>query len=180
RRLLGLVRQTRATTHYLVVSAHWGSNWGNAPPPEHVLLGHALIEAGADVVFGHSAHVVRGIEIYRRRPILYSTGDFIDDYAIDPVDRNDESFIFVLEMQRRRLRRIELYPTVIEDMQARRARDDRAERIAGRMKRLSAALSTPMMWRARPGYLEVAPPAAATPDGGPAGAESVIHKSHLE
>ncbi|MGZ3681259.1 MAG: CapA family protein [Ktedonobacterales bacterium] len=176
-RLLGLVHQIRATTDYLVVSAHWGSNWGNAPPPEHVLLGHALIEAGADVVFGHSAHVVRGIEIYRRRPILYSTGDFIDDYAIDPVDRNDDSCIFVLEMQRRHLRRLELYPTVIEDLHARQARGDREKQIAGRMKRLSAALGTAMTWRAPPGYLEVAAPA---PDGAPTEAENVTHEAHGE
>lgn len=169
KRLLGLVRETRATTDYLVVSAHWGSNWGNAPPPEHVLLGHALIEAGADVVFGHSAHVVRGVEIYRRRPILYSAGDFIDDYAIDPVDRNDDSCIFVLEMQRH-LRRLELYPTVIEDLQARRAWGDRETQIAGRMERLSTALGTAMTWRAPAGYLEVAAPAPETaPDGAPNG-----------
>jgi poly-gamma-glutamate capsule biosynthesis protein CapA/YwtB (metallophosphatase superfamily) len=181
KRLLGLVRQTKATTDYLVVSAHWGSNWGNVPPPGHVLLGRALVEAGADIVFGHSAHVLRGVEVYRRRPILYSAGDFIDDYAIDPVDRNDESGIFVLEMRQRRLRRIELYPTIIEDLQARRARGTRAEHIAGRMERLSAALGTPMTWHAPPGYLAVAAPSPApAPDDGPAGAESVTHESHVE
>ncbi len=37
----------------------------------------AFIDAGADGVFGHGPHVLRGIEIYRGRPILYSLGNFI-------------------------------------------------------------------------------------------------------
>lgn len=164
-RILSLVSETKATVDYLVVSAHWGPNWGDVPPRKHVRLGHALIEAGADVVFGHSAHVTQGIELYQRRPILYSTGDFIDDYAVDPVNRNDESCIFVLETQRHHLRRIELCPTVIEDFQARRAWGDRAEKIAGRIQRLSAALGTPMRWLPSAGYLEAALPATEPPSG---------------
>lgn len=38
-------------------------------------------ELGADVYYGHSAHLCQGIEIHRGKPILYDTGDFIDDYA---------------------------------------------------------------------------------------------------
>ncbi len=40
-----------------------------------------MIELGADVYYGHSAHLCQGIEIHRGKPILYDTGDFIDDYA---------------------------------------------------------------------------------------------------
>ncbi len=36
-----------------------------------------FIDAGADGVFGHGPHVLRGIEIYRGRPILYSLGNFL-------------------------------------------------------------------------------------------------------
>jgi poly-gamma-glutamate capsule biosynthesis protein CapA/YwtB (metallophosphatase superfamily) len=155
--LLRQVSATKATVDYLVVSAHWGPNWGEAPLPEHVRLGHALIEAGADVVFGHSAHILRGVELYQRKPILYSTGDFIDDYAVDPVERNDESCIFVLEA-RRHSERLKLYPTIIEDRRARRARQARAARIAAKVQRLCADLGTLAAWRATAGYLEVVAP----------------------
>ena len=39
------------------------------------------------------------IEFYRGRPIIYCAGNFIDDYAVDEIERNDQSFIFVLEIQ---------------------------------------------------------------------------------
>jgi poly-gamma-glutamate synthesis protein (capsule biosynthesis protein) len=36
-----------------------------------------MIDAGADVVTGHGPHVLRGVEIYKGKPIFYSLGDFI-------------------------------------------------------------------------------------------------------
>src|SRR5947209_1909135 len=126
--LFEVVRRTKEDVDILVVSAHWGPNWGYVPPVEHIPFAHALIDAGADVIFGHSGHVVRGIELYRGKPILYSTGDFIDDYAVDEIERNDQSFIFVVETDWQAIVRLLLYPTIIEAYQARRAR--RNERTA--------------------------------------------------
>ena len=37
---------------------------------------HALIDAGADVIFGHGPHVTRAIEVYNQRFIAYSLGNF--------------------------------------------------------------------------------------------------------
>ena len=59
--LLELVRRTKGRVQLLIVSAHWGGNWGSDVPPEHQSLARALIDAGADVVFGHSAHIFRGV-----------------------------------------------------------------------------------------------------------------------
>lgn len=154
--LLARVRQLRTTVDFLIVAAHWGPNWGYIPPPEHVSFGHALIDAGADMVFGHSSHVCRGIEIYQRRPILYSAGDFIDDYRVDPVERNDESGIFVLETdQQHRPSRLQVYPTVIEDCQAHLAPGARAEDFALKLRRLCADLGTPATWHAADGFLDI-------------------------
>ncbi|MGE5334511.1 MAG: CapA family protein, partial [Nitrososphaerota archaeon] len=155
------VRQCRTMVDFLIVSAHWGSNWGRIPPPEHVQFGHALIDAGADMVFGHSSHVCRGVEIYQRRPILYGAGDFIDDYAVDPEERNDESCIFVLETQQHRPSRLQIYPTVIEDCHARLAPSPWAEIIARKMQRLCADLGATATWHAANGFLEIPFPAAA-------------------
>jgi len=63
-----------------VLSIHWGDNWGYGVPRQHVSFAHRLVDAGIDVVFGHSSHHVRPIEIYRERLILYGCGDFINDY----------------------------------------------------------------------------------------------------
>ncbi len=42
-----------------------------------VEFAHACIDAGADVFFSHGAHQIRGIEIYKGRPIFYSLGEFL-------------------------------------------------------------------------------------------------------
>ncbi|MFE7798317.1 CapA family protein [Nocardia sp. NPDC057440] len=63
-----------------IVSIHWGPNWGYGVPPSETQFAHRLIDAGVDLVHGHSAHHPRPIEIYRGKPILYGCGDVIDDY----------------------------------------------------------------------------------------------------
>jgi len=63
-----------------VVSVHWGSNWGYDVDSAQIRFAHSLIDAGIDVVHGHSSHHPRPIEVYRGRLILYGCGDTIDDY----------------------------------------------------------------------------------------------------
>jgi hypothetical protein len=49
----------------------YGENRGNVYE-----FAHTLIDAGADVIFGHGPHVTRAIEVYRERFIIYSLGNF--------------------------------------------------------------------------------------------------------
>ena len=63
-----------------IASVHWGSNWGYDVDSSHVRFAHRLIDAGVDVVHGHSSHHPRPIEVYRGKLILYGCGDTIDDY----------------------------------------------------------------------------------------------------
>jgi poly-gamma-glutamate capsule biosynthesis protein CapA/YwtB (metallophosphatase superfamily) len=152
--LLALVRRTKARVQLLVVSAHWGPNWGAEVPSGHRTLGRSLVDAGADVVFGHSAHIFRGVEIYRDRPIVYSAGDFVDDYAVDPAEHNDQSFMFVLETQGGLPRRLRLHPTIITGFQARLAGKG-SQGIAERMQRLSHDLGTRSEWLEDLSVLEI-------------------------
>jgi poly-gamma-glutamate capsule biosynthesis protein CapA/YwtB (metallophosphatase superfamily) len=65
----------------VVVSIHWGSNWGYHIPDQQAILARALIDkAGVSIVHGHSSHHPRAIEVYRDRLILYGCGDFLNDY----------------------------------------------------------------------------------------------------
>ena len=152
--LFELIRQTRSQVDLLIVSAHWGGNWGFDVPAEHRAFAQALIDAGADAVYGHSPHIVRGVEVYRGRPILYSAGDFIDDYAIDQFARNDQSFIFRLETGDHVPDELRLYPTVIIDFQTRRARGS-ARTIAQRMQLLCDELGTRAAWLPYEGCLSI-------------------------
>ncbi|WEO99493.1 CapA family protein [Streptomyces sp. FXJ1.172] len=74
------VRRARGPGDTVVVSVHWGSNWGYLVPREQKHFAHALIDGGVDLVHGHSSHHPRPVEVYRGRLILYGCGDFIDDY----------------------------------------------------------------------------------------------------
>ncbi len=155
KRLFQIVHQTKKEVNLLIVSAHWGPNWGYRPRTSHILFGHRLIDEGADIVFGHSCHVFQGVEIYKDRPILYSTGDFIDDYAVDEIERNDESFIFLVETQENQIRRLHLYPTVIRDFQARLANKKEAIEISGKMLKLCSEFKTSVRWDEKEQAIEI-------------------------
>ncbi|RPJ11293.1 MAG: CapA family protein [Deltaproteobacteria bacterium] len=65
----------------VVVSIHWGGNWGYEVPQDQVQFAHQLVDvAGVDMIHGHSSHHVKGIEVYRDKLILYGCGDFLNDY----------------------------------------------------------------------------------------------------
>ena len=70
----------RQDGNLVVVSIHWGANWGYAIPPAQVRFAHRLIDGGISLVHGHSSHHPRPAEVYRGRLILYGCGDCIDDY----------------------------------------------------------------------------------------------------
>jgi poly-gamma-glutamate capsule biosynthesis protein CapA/YwtB (metallophosphatase superfamily) len=75
------VRAVRRPGDIVIVSIHWGSNWGYSVPVEQREFARALIEeAGVDVIHGHSSHHPRGVEVYHERLILYGCGDFLNDY----------------------------------------------------------------------------------------------------
>lgn len=78
--VLDQLRAVRQPGDVVVVSVHWGSNWGYDVPRAHVRFAHALIDGGVDLVHGHSSHHVRPLEVYRDRLVLYGCGDFVDDY----------------------------------------------------------------------------------------------------
>jgi len=65
----------------IIVSVHWGPNWGYEIPHEHRSFAHALIDrADVSIIHGHSSHHPKAVEVYRNRLILYGCGDFINDY----------------------------------------------------------------------------------------------------
>ena len=77
--IAAVVKNASRLADYTVVSihAHQGGADRYVPAQFLVAFAHAMIDAGADVLVGHGPHVLRGIEIYKGKPILYSLGDFI-------------------------------------------------------------------------------------------------------
>jgi poly-gamma-glutamate synthesis protein (capsule biosynthesis protein) len=132
----------RAGAGLAIVSLHWGPNMVVEPPPHHRAFARALIERGADLVHGHSAHLVQGVELFRGRPILYDTGDVLDDYAVDPVLRNDHGMLFRLTADAAGPIALTMQPLSLSFAQVDLAEGEAAEAIRARFIRLSAALGT--------------------------------------
>ncbi|GGI94076.1 CapA family protein [Streptomyces brasiliensis] len=78
--LTGRLQEAKRPGDVVVVSIHWGANWGFSVSRDEVRFAHALVDGGADVVHGHSSHHPRPVEVYRGKLILYGCGDFVDDY----------------------------------------------------------------------------------------------------
>jgi poly-gamma-glutamate capsule biosynthesis protein CapA/YwtB (metallophosphatase superfamily) len=74
-----IVRNAESLSDFTIVSIHAHESAGDRTVPAQFVVDFArrMIDEGADVFVGHGPHVLRGIEIYKGRPILYSLGDFI-------------------------------------------------------------------------------------------------------
>lgn len=80
----------------VVVSVHWGDNVA-APSASQIVYAKAIINAGADVVWGHHPHLLQSMHFYQGKPIIYSAGNF----AFGTAEReNPETGIFQLAYER--------------------------------------------------------------------------------
>lgn len=77
--ILASVKEAERQADLVVFSAHSHESKGASTVPADFLvtLAHAVIDAGADVFVSHGPHVLRGVEIYKGKPIFYSVGDFV-------------------------------------------------------------------------------------------------------
>ncbi len=76
----------------VIVSYHWGFEKDYAPTNNQQKLGHATIDAGADLVIGHHSHRINPIEEYKGKYICYSLGNFSFAGNSNPDDMS--TFIF--------------------------------------------------------------------------------------
>jgi poly-gamma-glutamate synthesis protein (capsule biosynthesis protein) len=134
------VTPLRNEVDFIIVSIHWGPNMREYPSKEFVQFAHEMIDAGVDIVHGHSAHIFQGIEYYKNKLILYDTGDFVDDYYVDPFLRNDRSFLFIVEVDRSGIKELRLVPILISNFQVNLAEGEDADWSIKRMEKLSKAL----------------------------------------
>ena len=84
--IVAQITDAKRQANWVIVSSH--SHEGGAirdvPAPFVEKWARAAIDAGADVWLGHGPHVLRGVEVYKGKPIFYSLGDFIMEYETPP------------------------------------------------------------------------------------------------
>src|SRR5437667_84543 len=88
----------------LLISPHWGPNMNPEPLPYVREAAAALLDGGATLVAGHSAHVFQGVA----QRVLYDLGDFLDDYRVDPRLRNDLGLLFLVDLPGDRMEAVPL------------------------------------------------------------------------
>ena len=81
------IKKARREADIVVVSMHWGVHYFRALIAGYqVLVAHAAIDAGADIIFGHHPHILKGVEVYKGKVIFYSLGNFAFDSHPKAVD----------------------------------------------------------------------------------------------
>jgi poly-gamma-glutamate capsule biosynthesis protein CapA/YwtB (metallophosphatase superfamily) len=120
-----------------LVAPHWGPNMRSEPAPYVRAAARSLVESGATLVAGHSAHVFHGVA----PPVLFDLGDFVDDYRVDDVLRNDLSLLFFVELDPRP-RHLEAVPLRLDYGHTRLAPPEDARLIAQRLTARCARLGT--------------------------------------
>lgn len=147
-RIANAIAGARAQGADLVVfSNHWGANFVERPSQKFRSFARRVIELGADIYHGHSAHICQGIEIHQGKPILYDTGNFIDDYAVHPLLRNDRSCLFRVMFDGGKLSRIELLPVSLSVAHVALARGEEFDAICAHMEALCEEFGTRLAHR---------------------------------
>jgi poly-gamma-glutamate synthesis protein (capsule biosynthesis protein) len=75
--MVAAVKRADAVADLVFVAIHWGAERETKPQAGDVARAHAMIDAGADGIFGHHAHRLQPLEFYKGRPIFYGLGNFV-------------------------------------------------------------------------------------------------------
>lgn len=110
------IERARHEADLVIASFHWGPNMCPRPSEPFQGFARSVIDAGADIFWGHSAHCVQGVEVRAGRLICFDTGDLVDDYAVDDQLRNDLSALFLVRVADRRITRLDVVPMRIDGM----------------------------------------------------------------
>lgn len=109
---LPLVTKAKGNADLVLVHVHWGLEYDGRSHPRQQDIGHALVDAGADVVIGHHPHVLEPVEVYKEGVIFYSLGNFIFDQGWS---RTKESILPYYKILRDGTIRLELHPIFIRE-----------------------------------------------------------------
>lgn len=95
------VAQAKARADVVLVSLHWGIHFVPAELADYQRdVAYAAIDAGADAILGHHAHILKGVEIHNDKPILYSLCNFAVDLRMDEAHANSKGFKEIQSLSR--------------------------------------------------------------------------------
>jgi poly-gamma-glutamate synthesis protein (capsule biosynthesis protein) len=142
-KLKAAIAEARGVADVVIFSMHSGREYTPTPSGRQRLFAHAAIDAGADLVIGHHAHVVQEMEVYGGKPIFYGLGNFIFDQT--GFKDTQDALAVRAEWRGRTLERLELEPLRLD---AKYRPDFANPEVAKRvLARLAYGVTTEQAWR---------------------------------
>ncbi|XP_013400753.1 uncharacterized protein LOC106166649 [Lingula anatina] len=146
------VKKVKKPGDLVILSFHWGRNWDWTVPEYQQKFARAAIDvAGVDIIYGHSSHHVKGIEVYHGKLITYGLGDLINDFegSINRyLARLSETYHYEWNLmyfadfnqENGNVLNLKMVPTSIEKFQVRRADKDATDWLHKQMDKLCKKL----------------------------------------
>jgi poly-gamma-glutamate capsule biosynthesis protein CapA/YwtB (metallophosphatase superfamily) len=103
------VAAVRPEVDLVVVILHSGYEYIEEPSEPQVAAARAAVDAGADLVVGHHAHILQGIHNYRHGVIAYGLGNFVFN-----IDGPPETAILNIWLDENGVRQLELIPAIVQ------------------------------------------------------------------
>jgi poly-gamma-glutamate synthesis protein (capsule biosynthesis protein) len=146
--LMRAVAAARRAVDVLIVSIHTGLMYVEYPRPDDKRMAERLMEAGADLILMHHAHVLQGVQVTAPgRLCCYNLGNFLFDWTEGRIrtsvalSEQTEGAIFYYELDRSGIRLAAALPTWMDDdCRVHWANSARGDRILRRLARISRDL----------------------------------------
>lgn len=127
------IGELKKKTDVVVVAMHWGIEYRADPVDRQRELGHAAIDAGADLVIGNHPHWVEATEVYNGKLITYAHGNFVFDQTWSR--ETQEGVVGKYVFAGKKLIGVSFYPIIVAgDYQPRWATEAEAAPILTRMR----------------------------------------------
>ena len=104
------VTAVRPEADLVIVVLHSGFEYIEEPGEQQMAAAHAAIDAGADLVIGHHAHILQGIEYYNDGVIVYGLGNFAFE-----IDGPPETAVLNVWLNQDGVHTLELIPAIIQE-----------------------------------------------------------------
>lgn len=126
----------------VVVALHWQPNWAPVVAPVYRSLAGRLVAAGARIIWGHSPHHFQGVERIGSSVVLYSCGDLVTDYAVDPEFRNDRQVLFQVDLGAGGVESVSAVPIELDFGRVRQAGPEARAWIRNRLTELCTSMGS--------------------------------------
>ncbi len=137
--VLNEIERVKNKVDFIIVSIHWGIEFNRYPRIDHVKKAHKIIDAGADMILGHHPHVLQSVEVYKKRPIIYSLGNFVfDQHEL----HERQSAIFECIFRKGKIDSISLFPVLLEKFRPKIPGGKERGKIAAKIKEISGKFKT--------------------------------------